>query len=87
MDERMVHDVYAEAERWQRNRAFRWEELELPLGPPRSFWPWLAVSGIPESDVGEPFDPARRDVRSLRYGAGDVVHARLARLHELSEGS
>jgi hypothetical protein len=41
------------------------------------------VSGIPEFDFGEPFDPARREVTSLRYNADDLVHAQLARLHEL----
>jgi hypothetical protein len=85
MDERMVHDMYAEAERWQRNRAFRWEDLKLPLEPPRSFGPWLTVSGIPEFDVGEPFDPARRDVASLRSETADAIHTRLARLEELGE--
>jgi len=86
MDERLVHDMYAEAERWQRNRAFRWEARALPLESPRSFWPWLTVSGIPEFDVGEPFDPARRDVTSLRYeGATHALPAWLTRLEDLGD--
>jgi hypothetical protein len=83
LDERLVHDLYAEAERWQRSRASRWDELELPIAPPRDLWPWLTVSGIPEFDVGEPFDPARREAASLRYSVDDVDHARLARLDDL----
>jgi hypothetical protein len=84
MDERMVHDLYAEATRWESHRSQLWSALELP---PHSTWstrPWLTASGIPEHIVGEPFDPAHRAVDDLVFHGGGTDHGRIAGLGDLT---
>lgn len=82
MDERMVHDLYALAARWEGQRAAMWERLQLPLSRTWSAGPWLTASGVPEYVAGEPFDPSRHDPESLTYERADTPHARIAGLHE-----
>ncbi|MBI4883961.1 MAG: ATP-binding protein [Actinobacteria bacterium] len=83
MDERLVHDMYAEAARWESNRDALWAELRLPLEPTWSARPWLSVSAVPEYLVGQPFDPSVRDLESLRYELEDTDCARIAGLDQL----
>jgi len=83
MDERMVHDLYAEAVRWEAQRDQLWSQLELPLNATWSARPWLTASGIPEHLMGEPFDPSRRGVEELGFEHAASEHARIAGLHEL----
>lgn len=83
MDERMVHDLYAEAVRWEAQREQQWSQLELPLKATWSARPWLTASGIPEYLIGEPFDPSRRSIEELGFEHAASEHARIAGLHEL----
>lgn len=84
MDERLVHDLYAEAVRWASQRDAVWAQVQLPLAPTWSSRPWLTASGIPEMLLGEPFDPATRPIVDLAYGRQDTEHARIAGLDDLA---
>lgn len=84
MDERMVHDLYAEAVRWEAQREQLWSALALPVKATWSARPWLTASGIPEHLVGEPFDPAQRAIDELAFHGALTEHARLAGLSDLA---
>jgi hypothetical protein len=84
MDERMVHDLYAEAVRWEAQREQLWSAIRLPLTATWSARPWLTASGIPEHLVGEPFDPAQRGIDELAFHGALTEHARIAGLSDLS---
>lgn len=83
MDERMVHDLYAEAVRWEAQRDQLWSQLELPLNATWSTRPWLTASGIPEHLIGEPFEPSRRAIGELAFEHAASEHAHIAGLNEL----
>lgn len=85
MDERLVHDLYAEAVRWEAQRTALWTELSLPLEPTWSARPWLTATGIPEYLTGEPFDPARCQPSQLAFNRSNTEHARIAGLDQLPE--
>ncbi len=83
MDERMVHDLYAEAVRWEAQRDQQWLQLELPLKATWSARPWLTASGMPKHLIGEPFDPSRRAIEELVFEQAASEHARIAGVNEL----
>ncbi len=85
IDERLVHDLYAEAVRWDADRAAIWDRLALPLKPTWSSGPWLATSGVPEYIDEHCFDPAMTDADTLVTTGWGTAHDRIAGLGQMTK--